>query len=47
MYGYSNVRNWLNDSKFNHLKCVVIRKKMMITRNINISKGVINHELLI
>ncbi len=37
-----NVKNWLNDSKCNHFKYVVIGAKLMITKIFNILKGAIN-----
>jgi hypothetical protein len=40
--GVENDKNWLNDSKCNHLKYVVIGAKVMITKNFNIFKGAIN-----
>jgi hypothetical protein len=39
--GVENDKNWLNDSKCNHLKYVVIGAKVMITKNFNIFKGAI------
>jgi hypothetical protein len=35
------------DSRFNHLKYIVIATKVMITRNINICKGAINGAIVI
>jgi hypothetical protein len=32
--GVENGKNWLNDSKFNHFKYIVIGTKVMITNNI-------------
>jgi hypothetical protein len=32
--GVENAKNWLNDSKFNHFKYIVIRAKVMITNYI-------------
>jgi len=40
--GVENVKNWLNDSKCNHFKYVVIGAKVMITKKLNILKGAIN-----
>jgi hypothetical protein len=37
-----NVQNSLNDPKFDHIKYISIGAKVMITKNINIYKGVIN-----
>jgi hypothetical protein len=34
-----NVQTWLHDPKFNHIKYVAIRTLVMLTENINISKG--------
>jgi hypothetical protein len=41
------VENWLCDSKFDHIKYVSIGARVMITKNINISKGTMNGTLLI
>jgi len=40
--GVEHVENWLHDSKFDHIKYVAIGASVMITKNINISKGVVN-----
>ncbi len=41
------VRNWLNDLKFNHINYIAIGTKVMITKNINISKGAMNGTIVI
>jgi hypothetical protein len=45
--GIEIVRNWLNDLKFNHINYIAIGAKVMITKNINISKGAINGTIAI
>ncbi len=40
--GVEHVENWLHDSKFDHIRYVAIGARVMITKNINISKGVVN-----
>jgi hypothetical protein len=42
-----NEKNWLNDPKFDHIKYIAIRAKVMITKNINNSKGAINGAIVI
>ncbi len=42
-----NVQTWLHDPKFNHIKYVVIQVVIMLTKNINISKGVVNGTIAI
>jgi hypothetical protein len=37
--GVEHVENWLHDFKFDHIKYVAIGARVMITENINISKG--------
>jgi hypothetical protein len=41
------VKNWLNDLKFNHINYIIIVIKIMIIKNINISKGVINGAIVV
>jgi len=38
--GVEHVENWLHDSKFDHIKYVAIGARIMITKNISISKGI-------
>jgi serine acetyltransferase len=45
--GVEHVENWLHDSKFDHIKYVAIGARVMITENINISKGAMNGALAI
>ncbi len=40
--GVEHVKNWLHDSKFDHIKYVTIGARIMIIKNINISKGALN-----
>ncbi len=42
-----NVQTWLHDLKFNQIKYVAIRTLVMLTKNINISKGVVNGTIVI
>jgi hypothetical protein len=42
-----NVQTWLHDPKFNHIKYVAIQAVIMLTKNINISKGVVNGTIAI
>jgi hypothetical protein len=37
-----NVKTWLHDPKFNHIKYVVMGTIVMLIENINISKGALN-----
>ncbi len=37
-----NVKTWLHDPKFNHIKYVAIGTTIMLIENINISKGGVN-----
>jgi hypothetical protein len=45
--GIENAQNWLNDPKFDHIKYIFIGAKVMIKKNINISKGAINVAIVI
>jgi len=45
--GIQNVHSWLNDSKFNHIKHIIIRAILMLTENTNISKGAVNGAIVI
>jgi ATP-dependent DNA helicase PIF1 len=45
--GVEHVKNWLHDFKLGRNKYVVIGVRVMITKNINISKGVVNGALVI
>jgi ATP-dependent exoDNAse (exonuclease V) alpha subunit len=40
--GVEYVENWLHDSKFDHIRYVAIGARVMITKTINISKGVVD-----
>jgi hypothetical protein len=40
--GIQNMNSWLNDSNFNHIKYMAIGAIVMLTKNINISKGAVN-----
>jgi hypothetical protein len=42
-----NVQTWLHDPKFNHIKYVAIQTLVMLTKNTNISKGVVNGTIAI
>jgi hypothetical protein len=45
--GIENAQNWLNNPKFDHIKCIFIGAKVMITKNINIYKCAINGAIVI
>jgi len=45
--GVEHVENWLHDYKFDHINYVVFGARIMITENINISKGVVNGTFVI
>ncbi len=40
--GVEHVKNWLHDSKFDHIRYLAIGARIMITKNINVSKGAMN-----
>jgi hypothetical protein len=40
--GVEHVENWLYDSKFDHIRYVANGARIMIIKNINISKGTVN-----
>jgi hypothetical protein len=42
-----HVENWLHDSKFDHIKYIAIGVILMITKNIDISQGVVNGAFVI
>jgi hypothetical protein len=42
-----NVHSWLNASKFNHIKHITIKAIVMVTKNTNISKGIVNGAIII
>jgi len=45
--GVEHVENWLHDLKLDCIKYVVISVRIMIAKNINISKGVVNGTFII
>jgi len=45
--GVEHVENWLHDFKLDCIKYVVIGVRVMISKNINISKGVVNGTFII
>jgi ATP-dependent DNA helicase PIF1 len=45
--GIQNVNSWLNDSNFDHIKYIAIGAIVMLTKNINISKAIVNGAIAI